>query len=453
MKKTIALLTLLICLSGYSQEKTISISAEDLAFNKLTSVLKIVEEKTIDIPIYKDTLVKTKEYKEIVSSMDGYKNEYDKWSKVKKTNEEFNVDIATIVNNLESYIQSKEDYEVTKPLIDETQQLILKNKIYYHDRYGRTNNELIILSSNGKKPQKSRSFLENPDYETPIERCLRYCKSVKKEEPAKYLYVTRYLELEKQLDSVQEFETIRVPSNKMTSKKCLLLNNSAIIQESDLIGTFYVSESKYAILSESEGHTDNEVVAFFGKKVNNQKSVESEIFTSVTTGKKYFSANPELLSEMETNRKQMAEKKQAIQQLSKFGTVYYDKARESDMLKIQTGAMKLSGYNPKDIPEFISIYNSLYGKLENNVKQMPAHITVLKKFYSLHRIQGRMMSQANINAWSQAVKTATPIRQSIQKIVMAEHFGDASFYPNAKYIGTQEDFDLYYNASVSILGI
>jgi hypothetical protein len=51
-----------------------------------------------------------------------------------------------------------------------------------------------------------------------------------------------------------------------------------------------------------------------------------------------------------------------ISKLTKYGTVYYDKERESDMLKIQTGVMKLSGYNPKDIPEFVSIYNSLYTK-------------------------------------------------------------------------------------------
>jgi hypothetical protein len=148
----------------------------------------------------------------------------------------------------------------------------------------------------------------------------------------------------------------------------------------------------------------------------------------------------------------LATEKIAIGKLAKYGTVYYDKERESVMLKIQTGVMKLSGYNPKDIPEFVSIYNSLYTKEVTIVKQMPAHIAILKKFYTLHRIQGRNMSQTNINAWIKAVKLATPLRESMQKIVMNDHYGDFNFYPNLKYEGTPEDFDLYFNASWSILG-
>jgi hypothetical protein len=456
MKKAFALLAILLSVSGYSQQKSIRITAEDISANKLTNSLKIVEEKTVNIPIYKDTLVKTKEYKDLVGWMNGYKQEYNVWLKEKKTNEEYNTDIAKIINNLETYMKSKENYEITKPLIDEAQNLILKNKIYYHDYYGRTNNELIILSLNGKKPQKSKSFLDGPDYETPIERCLSYCKSIKNlEEPYKGLSIERYLEYEKKIATAQQFETIRVPSNKTVTTKRLLLDDAAILQELELIGTFNISESKYAVLLESEDHANNEVieVALLNPKATKTKNVGSEIFTNVVTGKKYLSENPELLSELETNRKEIAERQQTKQQLSKYGTVYYDKERESDMLKIQTGAMKLSSYNPQDIPEFVSIYNSLYGKLESNVKQIPAHIAVLKKYYTLYQVQRRNMSQANINAWITAVKSATPLRKSMGEIVMNDHYGDAGFYPNLKYEGTQEDFDLYYNAALSILGI
>jgi hypothetical protein len=63
------------------------------------------------------------------------------------------------------------------------------------------------------------------------------------------------------------------------------------------------------------------------------------------------------------------------------------------------------------------------------------------------------MSQTNINAWIKAVKSAVPIRTSMQGIIMNEHFGDFGFYPNLKYEGRHEDFDLYYNASLSILGL
>ena len=139
--------------------------------------------------------------------------------------------------------------------------------------------------------------------------------------------------------------------------------------------------------------------------------------------------------------------------LSKYGTVYYDKELEENMLKIKTGAMKLSKYNPQDIPEFVAIYNSLYTKSASIVKQMPAHIAALKKYYNLYQIQRRNMSQTNISAWSKAIKTATPIRESMQKIVMDDHYGDMSFYPTLKYEGIHEDFDLYYNASLTILGL
>jgi hypothetical protein len=139
--------------------------------------------------------------------------------------------------------------------------------------------------------------------------------------------------------------------------------------------------------------------------------------------------------------------------LAKFGTLYYDKVLESDMLKIKTGAMKLSKYNPQDIPEFVAIYNSLYTKSASIVQQMPPHIAVLKKYYNLYKIQRRNMSQANISDWSKAIKAATPIRVSMQKIVMDEHYGDMSFYPTLKYKGIHEDFDLYYNASLNILGL
>lgn len=139
--------------------------------------------------------------------------------------------------------------------------------------------------------------------------------------------------------------------------------------------------------------------------------------------------------------------------LAKFGTLYYDKELESEMLKIKTGAMKLSKYNPQDIPEFVAIYNSLYSKPASIVKQMPAHIATLKKYYNLYQIQRRNMSQTNIFAWSKAMKAATPIRESMQKIVMDDHYGDMSFYPNLKDEGIQEDFDLYYNASLNILGL
>lgn len=139
--------------------------------------------------------------------------------------------------------------------------------------------------------------------------------------------------------------------------------------------------------------------------------------------------------------------------LAKYGTLYYDKELESDMLKIKMGAMKLSNYNPQDIPEFVAIYNSLYTKLDNNVRQMPAHIAILKKYYNLYQIQRRNMSQTNINAWIKAVKSATPLRESMQKLIMDDHYGDMSFYPTLKYEGIQEDFDLYYNASLNILGL
>ena len=139
--------------------------------------------------------------------------------------------------------------------------------------------------------------------------------------------------------------------------------------------------------------------------------------------------------------------------LSKYGTVYYDKELEENMLKIKTGAMKLSNYNPQDIPEFVAIYNSLYTKSASIVKQMPVHITALKKYYNLYQIQRRNMSQANISAWSKAIKAATPIRESMRKIVMDEHYGDMSFYPTLKYEGIHEDFDLYYNDSLNILGL
>jgi hypothetical protein len=84
---------------------------------------------------------------------------------------------------------------------------------------------------------------------------------------------------------------------------------------------------------------------------------------------------------------------------------------------------------------------------------MPAHISILKKYYTLHRVQGRNMSQTNINAWIKAVKSAAPLRTSLAVIIMNEHFGDFGFYPNLKYEGRHEDFDLYYNASLSILGL
>ncbi|MDI6047792.1 hypothetical protein [Flavobacterium yafengii] len=332
----------------------------------------------------------------------------------------------------------------------------MKNKIYYHDRYGRTNNELIILSPNGKKPQKTRSFLDETNYETPIERCLWYCKAINKvEEPTKAWEVDRYLEYERKLLGVNQFEKKRLPSSHTIVKKCLLLNETTIVQESELIGDFTVSDSKHAILVESEGYANNEVIegTLLDQKVNKSKTLGSEIFTNVTTGKKYFSVNPELLSNIESQKKLMLEKQQSRQELGKYGTVYYDNELESDMLKIQTGTMKLSNYNPQDIPEFIAIYNSLYTKSASITKLMPAHIAALKKYYNLYQIQRRNMSQANISVWSKAIKAATPIRESMQKMVMDEHYGDFGFYPNLKYEEVHEDFDLYYNASLSILGL
>lgn len=456
MKKVLALQAILLCLSGYSQQKSICISAEDVLMYKLTNSLKIIEEKNVNIPIYMDTLVETQEYKEVILERNRYKANYDQWLKFKKNNEEFNTDIATIINNLETYSKSKENYERTKPLIDEAQNLILKNKIYYHDRDGRTNNELIILSPNGKKPQKTRSFLDQSNYETPIERCLWYCKAINKlEEPTKAWEVDRYLDSERKLVTVDQFKKKRLPSNNVIVKKCLLLNETTLVQDSELVGDFEVSDSKYAILVESEGHTNNEVIAvsLIKPDFDKPKVLGSEIFTNVTTGKKYFSDNPELLSNIESQKKLIGEKQQSRKELSKYGTVYYDKERESEMLKIQTGAMNLSRYNPQDIPQFVSIYNSLYTKYGSIINQMPAHIAILKKYYTLQRMQGRNMSQANINTWIKSVKSATPIRTSIRGIIMNEHFGDLGFYPNLKYEERHEDFDLYYNASLSILGL
>jgi hypothetical protein len=63
------------------------------------------------------------------------------------------------------------------------------------------------------------------------------------------------------------------------------------------------------------------------------------------------------------------------------------------------------------------------------------------------------MSQTNINAWIKAVKSAAPLRTSLAVIIMNDHFGAFGFYPNLKYEGRHEDFDLYYNASCSILGL
>ncbi len=463
MKKSILVTVLLIIFSGYSQVKTISFTAEDVAYIKPNYSINLVEEKIVNIPIYKDTLVETQKHKELVHVLQGYRNDYDPWLKDKNTNEEYNKDIATIINNLESYINSKENYEITKPLIDEAQKLISKNKIYYHDNYGRTNGELIILSLNGKKPQKTKTFFDDSNYKTPIERCLEYCKTIKKlEEPLKNQNVISYQEIEKQLKIAPQFKTTRLPSNMTTSKKCLVLNKSVTPLESEFTGVFNVSKVQYVILSESEDYADNEIIeaTLLNPNINKLKTNGSEIFTNSVTGKMYLSDNRELIANIESQRKLIksqnkleVEKQQAQQQISKYGTVYYDKEKESNMLKIQTGTLKLSNYNPQDIPQFVSIYNSLYGKLNDLVKQMPAHITILKKYYTLHNIQGRNMSKANINAWSQAINAATPIRKAMQTIVMNEHFDDASFFPNTKYEVIQEDFDLYYNASLSILGL
>jgi hypothetical protein len=456
MKKAFTLALTIVGLSVYSQPKSMSLTAEDVLNNKLTISLKIVEEKSIAIPVYKDTLVETSVYKELVAEINPYKKEYDQWLELKKSNEAFNADIATIINNLETYSKSKEKYETTKPLIEEAQHLIFKNKIFYHDRYGRTNNALIILSSNGKKPQKTRTLFDTPDYETPLERCLSYCKSIKKlEEPYKDLSVIRYQEFEKKLAATQQFETIRVPSNKTVMAKRLLRVDTAMIQESDLIGTFTISESKYAVALESEGHAHNELieVGLLNSKATPTKNMGSEIFTNDGTGIKYFSENTDLVQNIELQKNLVLAAQQTKKDISKYGTVYYDKEQETDMLKIQTGALKLSSYNPEDIAQFVSIYNSLYSRYSSVLNQMPAHISILKKYYTLHRVQGRNMSQTNINAWIKAVKSAAPLRTSLAVIIMNEHFGDFGFYPNLKYEGRHEDFDLYYNASLSILGL
>ena len=455
MKKTITLLTLLLITLGYSQENSININVEDVAISGLFSNFKFVEEKISNIPIYKDTLIETQKYTELLRKMNSYQEDYNKWLSVKKNNEEFNADIETIENNLETYVKSKEDYSITKPLIDNAQNLILKNKIYNYDGYGRPNHELIILSKNGKKPQKTRSFLDDMNYETPIEICLRYCKSTNKlNEPTKSQSVTNYIELEEQLARTKRFENQRLPTNKSTTKKGLLMNLDSFVPNAELIGTYTISQSKYTIMNNSEGYAENELVeTVISSESSSSKKMVSEILTNTLTGKKYVCTNSNLLSELEAKRKESTIKQQALLQMSKYGTVYYDKERESNMLKIQTGVLKLSSYDLQDIPELVSAYNSLYTKLANNIKQMPTHIAILKKYYNLYQIQRRNMSQATILAWSKAMKSARPIRESMQKLVLDKHFGDYGFYPILKYQGTDEDFDLYYNASLNILGL
>lgn len=455
MNKTITLLTLFVFTLGYSQENSITITTEDVAINGLFSNFKFVEEKTANIPIYKDTLIETTEYKGLNSKMNTYKEAYNRWLNQKKTNEEFNTDIASIVNNLETFVKSKEDYLVTKPLIETAQILILKNKICYLDGYGRSNNELIILSKNGKKPQKTRSFMDDVKFETPLEICLRNCKSLNKlNEPEKSQNVINYIELEEQMAATKRYENKRLPTDKIIAKKGFILNRDLIIPNTELIGAFTISLSKYVLMNNSEGYAENELVEIaLSTETPTPKNTGSEILTNIITGKKYISTNSNILTELESKRKEIVLKQQALLQISKYGTVYYDKERESDMLKIQSGTLKLSSYNLKDIPELVPTYNSLYTKMGNIVKQMPPHIVILKKYYNLFHIQGRNMSQANISAWSKAINNATPIRESMQKLVMDNHFSDYGFYPKLKYEGTDEDFDLYYNAALTILGL
>ena len=455
MNKTITLLTLFVFTLGYSQENSITITTEDVAINGLFSNFKFVEEKTSNISIYKDTLIETPEYKGLYSKMNTYKEAYNRWLNQKKTNEEFNADIASIINNLETFVKSKEDYLVTKPLIETAQNLILKNKVCYLDGYGRSNNELIILSKNGKKPQKTRSFMDDVKYETPLEICLRNCKSLNKlNEPEKSQNIRNYIELEEEMLATKRYENKRLPTDKTIAKKGLIMNRDLLIPNTELIGAFSISHSRYVLMNNLEGYAENELVETNTKSESeSSKIIVSEILTNTISGKKYISTNSNILIELESKRKEIVLKQQVLLQISKYGTVYYDKERESDMLKIQTGTLQLSSYNLKDIPELVSAYNSLYTKIGNNKKLMPSYVAILKKYYNLYQIQRRNMSQANISAWSKAIKNATLIRESMQKLVLENHFGDYGFYPILKYQGTEEDFDLYYNAGLNILGL
>tara|TARA_R110002050_G_scaffold261556_1_gene401738 strand:+ start:280524 stop:281912 length:1389 start_codon:yes stop_codon:yes gene_type:complete len=416
MKKQLLILSLLLSIKFVSaQEQTIDITIEQLTNYKeaySTPVVHLAEIKKIEYHKLVDTQVLSDEYKRALTRIEKYKPAFDKYHQILEDQNKLKTAIENIRTNAELFVNTKGRYSDKEKYLIEAQKNANKNKIHLTTRKEKTrllpNPEKnygtydptrdIVLYEQGKKSRKSE-----------VKIYLDELKKIKIDAPRETHEYREYVELKKQLITVNKYVTRKMPSTKASYREALMMNTSFIEDLNSLVGSYSILPNQYMLVMKNVGDVlvQYELTSDFTNNHSNNLSKPRTLLKKIDTDEFYYIGSDDLLSYLQSS----LSNETLYEIIEELGyEKYYDEDRESYF--INTGTAKIRLMTPwlldqlKENKSFITDLDKKHRQLDAYTRQTIAHSKKLEPYIRLYNMKGRFMKSTDIIAWEKVTRNA-----------------------------------------------
>lgn len=383
--------------SKHSTNDTISISLDVISKyvennpNATSSGLYIYEVENKNISVYANP--------KKVEELDKLNNDYEKvktgkvygkdpvaeYNKNAEKSNKLRAAIDSIVQNIDTYLSSKEKYDNKKHLLEASQILADNIKIVVNEFKGVSASHILVkqplrlYSENTKINDKDVLFYKSeilniriPQYDKPREMSLKD-------------------ELEKAKNDTIERSALIVKANKVDPQL--------------LVGPFQVIGIKYRLKDYTYECPKDELID------TNFNVRKYPLIINSNTKAMYFIEEENFINKI----KEIEEFERLKNEISKYGYTSDSKGKiKSKMSSFHLTSTLINELNKN--PNYIRDIDNKYSQLITLVKQLTIHTNKLDGFVRLYNMQRSKMSASNINSWVSATKSADKIFRQIYEL-------------------------------------
>ena len=423
--RRLLILSLLLSIKFVSaQEQTIDITIEQLTNYKeaySTPVVHFAEIKKIEYHKLVDTQVLSDEYKRALARIEKYKPAFDKYHQILEDQNKLKTAIEKIRTNAQLFVEAKGRYSDKEKYLIEAQKIANENKIHLttskektrllpnpeknYGTYDPTRD--IVLYEQGKKSRKSE-----------VKIYLDELKKIKFDTPRKTYDYKEYVELKKQLTTVNKYVTRKMPSDKASYREALMMNTSFIEDLNSLVGSYSIMPNQYMLVMKNVGDVlvQYELTSDFTNNHSNNLSKPRTLLKKIDTGEFYYIGSDDLLSYLQSS----VSNETLYEIIEELGyEKYYDEDRESYFIKTSTAEIKLAPWLLTELKEnksFITELDKKHRQLDAYARQTIAHSKKLEPFIRLYNMRGRFMKSTDINAWEKVTRSALSLYSKAYKL-------------------------------------
>lgn len=400
-----------------AQEQTIDITTEQLTNYKetySTPVVHLAEIKKIEYYKLVDTQVLSDEYKRALTRIEKYKPVFDKYHQKLEDQNKLKTEIEKIRANAQLFVDTPGRYSDKEKYLIEAQKIANENNIHLttskestklfklpnpEKNYGTYDpTREIVLYKQGKKARKSE-----------VKIYLDELKKLKFDTPKKTYEYKEYVELKKQLTTVNKYVTRKMPSTKASYREALMMNTSFIEDLNSLVGSYSIMPNQYMLVMKNVGDVlvQYELTSDFAHNHSNNLSKPRALLKKNETDEFYYIGSDDLLSYLQSS----VSNETLFAIIEELGyEKYYDEDRESYFINTSTAKIRLMTpwllNQLKENKSFITELDKKYRQLDEYAKQTIAHSKKLEPYIRLYNMKGRLMKSTDINAWEKVTRNA-----------------------------------------------